>query len=93
MYKHEIQADIDAGKKVRRAGWPAGDYITKASSENIELTKEECENAGLDADAVITSAELFIYCSGKKSAIFGYAITAADNASQDWEHIIDKKKA
>jgi hypothetical protein len=92
MYKHEIETDIQDGKQVRRAGWPAGHHISKVASTNIEPNEEEREAAGLDEDAEVTTGDIFIYTAGKKQAIYGYQMSNEDKVCQDWELVIEKKK-
>ncbi len=87
MYLHEVQGAIDAGKPVRRGAWSKSDRLVRLTGAETDLTKEEKEQAGLNENATITSADLNVFCSGKKQAVLGYELTHEDKTSQDWEVI------
>jgi hypothetical protein len=90
MFYYEVEKDIAEGKQVRRAGWPAGDRISKAPADTLELDEDDLKAAGLDADANVTVGDVFIYSSGKKCAVYGYQLTSSDKVSQDWELVVGK---
>lgn len=85
MYKHEIQSDIEAGKKVRRGSWPKGHYLVKVPGGPAELTEEEEKITGLSKGADVTINDTLVYCESKTRGQFGYQMTSGDLASQDWE--------
>lgn len=92
MYKHEIEKEMEAGDKFRRAGWPKDQYLKKSPVEAIELDDDEAKAAGLDAGASVTvSEDVFILVKGPKQAELGYRFSSEDNSSQDWELVIGKK--
>ena len=84
MYLHEVQSTIDNGGAVRRESWPSGDRIVKVPGTECDLSDEEKEQCGLDADAAISIVDSLVYCEGSKKATVGYELTHEDKHSQDW---------
>lgn len=87
MYLHEVEEALQASKKVRRLSWPKGHFIAKEPAGPVELSPEKRSELGLSAKAPVEMGSVIIYCNGKGSATYGYALTTEDRTSQDWEEV------
>jgi hypothetical protein len=89
MFIHEAEKKLAEGKKVGRAGWPAGDHLRRTEDLPIELDPSEEKQYGLKTGATVTVSEgtyLYVSEKGNKGA-FGYVPTADDRNCSDWQEL------
>lgn len=88
MYLAQLQAAREAGKKLKRLGWPKGQYMVtpKTQITVTDLNEDEAQALGMNPSAsLITGENCNVLVLSPTQAVLGYELTHEDKTSQDWE--------